>query len=214
VVKRLVAPGVLVQPGMAILKIARIDRVRLQANVGERDLAGIRVGAPVVVRSLASDQAALRARVTSVFPFVDQGPRTAVVEALVENPTRRLLPGQYVAMTIVTGERPAALTVPRAAVARLGRASTVWVARDGLAERREVVTGLENADRVEIRSGLAEGERVVVRGREGLYVGARVVEARRATPPGQSGARDGLPGTAPPAPAERAPAKETTHGGH
>ncbi len=213
VVKRLVAPGVLVQPGMAILKIARIDRVRLQANVGERDLAGIRVGAPVVVRSLA-DQAALRARVTSVFPFVDQGPRTAVVEALVENPTRRLLPGQYVAMTIVIGERPGALTVPRAAVARLGGASTVWVARDGLAERREVVTGLENADRVEIRSGLAEGERVVVRGREGLYVGARVVEARRATPPGQSGARDGLPGTAPPAPAERAPAKETTHGGH
>jgi len=214
VVKRLVAPGVLVQPGMAILKIARIDRVRLQANVGERDLAGIRVGAPVVVRSLAADQAALPARVTSVFPFVDQGSRTAVVEALVENPTRRLLPGQYVAMTIVIGERPGALTVPRAAVGRLGRASIVWVARDGLAERREVVTGLENADRLEIKSGLAEGERVVVRGREGLYVGARVVEARRATPPGQSGARDGLPGTAPPAPAERAPAKETTHGGH
>lgn len=215
VVKRLVAPGVLVQPGMAILKIARIDRVRLQANVGERDLAWIRVGAPVDVRSLASDQAALPARITSVFPFVDQGPRTAVVEALVENPARRLLPGQYVAMTIVIGERPGALTVPRAAVARLGRASTVWIARDGLAERREVVTGLENADRVEIRSGLAEGERVVARGREALYAGARVVEAGRATPPGGlSGARDGRPDTAPPAPAERAPTKETTHGGH
>jgi multidrug efflux pump subunit AcrA (membrane-fusion protein) len=214
VVKRLVAPGVLVQPGMAILKIARIDRVRLQANVGERDLAEIRVGAPVVVRSLSSGQAALRARVTSVFPFVDQGPRTAVVEALVENPARRLLPGQYVAMTIVTGERPGVLTVPRAAVARLGRAPTVWVARDGVAQRREVVTGLENADRVEIRSGLTEGERVVARGREGLYAGARVAEAEQATPPGQRGARDGRPGTAPPAPAERAPGKETTHGGH
>ena len=199
VVKRLVAPGVLVQPGMAIFKIARIDRVRLQANVGERDLAEVRIGAPVVVRSLAADQAALRARVTSVFPFVDQGPRTAVVEALVDNPTRRLLPGQYVAMTIVIGERPGGLTVPRAAVARLGRASTVWVARDGLAERREVITGLENADRVEIRSGLAEGERVVARGRDALYAGARVVEAR---------------GVAPQVPAERVPAKERTHGGH
>ena len=199
VVKRLVAPGVLVQPGMAIFKIARIDRVRLQANVGERDLAEIRIGAPVVVRSLASDQAALRARVTSVFPFVDQGPRTAVVEALVDNPTRRLLPGQYGAMTIVIGERPGALTVPRAAVARLGRASTVWVARDGLAVRRDVITGLENGDRVEIRSGLAEGERVVARGREALYAGARVVEAR---------------GAAPQVPAEGVPAKERTHGGH
>jgi multidrug efflux pump subunit AcrA (membrane-fusion protein) len=214
VVKRLVAPGVLVQPGMAIFKIARIDRVRLQANVGERDLAGIRVGTPVDVRSLASDQVALRTRVTSVFPFVDQGPRTAVVEALVDNPTRHLLPGQYVAMTIVIGERPGALTVPRGAVARLGRASTVWVARDGLAERREVVTGLENAGRVEIKSGLAEGERVVARGREALYAGARVVEAPRATQPSRSGAREGPPDVAPPAPAERMPGKEKTHGGH
>jgi parvulin-like peptidyl-prolyl isomerase len=38
VVKRLVAPGVLVQPGMAILKIAQVERVRLQANVGEKDI--------------------------------------------------------------------------------------------------------------------------------------------------------------------------------
>jgi len=46
VVKRHVAPGVLVQPGMAILKLAQIDRVRLQANVGEKDVGSIRVGSP------------------------------------------------------------------------------------------------------------------------------------------------------------------------
>ena len=49
VVKRLVAPGVLVQPGMAILKITQIDRVRLQANVGEKDVTSIRLGSPVKV---------------------------------------------------------------------------------------------------------------------------------------------------------------------
>jgi HlyD family secretion protein len=210
VVKRLVAPGVLVQPGMAILKTAQIDRVRLQANVGERDLAGIRVGGPVVVRSLASDEAPLRARVTAVFPFVDQGGRTAVVEAIVDNAARRFLPGQYVAMTFVTGERTDALTVPQASVARLGGGATVWVIRDGRAERREVVTGLENADRVEIRSGLTESERVVAQGREGLYAGARVVEAGSAAPPARGGAGDGMPGMAP---IERAPGKEKAHGG-
>ncbi len=75
------APGVLVQPGMAILKVAQIDRVRLQANVGEKDLASIRVGSPVQVTMSATGQAPLTVTVTSVFPFVDQGPRTAVVEA-------------------------------------------------------------------------------------------------------------------------------------
>jgi hypothetical protein len=107
VVKRLVAPGVLVQPGMAILKIAQIDRVRLQANVGEKDVASIRVGSPVTVTRVGANQRPLTVTVTSVFPFVDQGPRTAVVEATVDNSARRFLPGQYVLMQFSTGDRGA-----------------------------------------------------------------------------------------------------------
>ena len=178
VVKRLVAPGVLVQPGMVILKIAQIDRVRLQANVGERDVASIRVGSPVTVMTTAASQPSITARVTAVFPFVDQGPRTAVVEAVVENPGRRFLPGQYVTMQFVTGERRGALTVPVPAVTRIGGTATVWVVKDGRAEPQTVVTGLEGPERVEITQGLTGGdERVVVRGHEGLYAGARVSDA-------------------------------------
>lgn len=194
VVKRLVAPGVLVQPGMPILKIAQIDRVRLQANVGERDLPSIRVGTPVAVTFAGTGQPSLTARVTSVFPFVDQGPRTAVVEALVENPGRRFLPGQYVQMEFVTGERADTLTVPRGAVARLGGKATVWVVQGGRAEPRDVATGVESADRVEITRGLTGDERVIARGHEGLYAGARVTD---------------VSGTAPPPPATKKPDKET-----
>ncbi|MBI2492236.1 MAG: efflux RND transporter periplasmic adaptor subunit [Candidatus Rokubacteria bacterium] len=180
VVKRLVAPGVLVQPGTAILKIAQIDRVRLQANVGERDLASIRTGSPVTVTTTAGLVTA--ARVTSVFPFVEQGGRTAVVEAVVDNAGRRLLPGQYVTMQFVTGERADALSVPRGAVARLGGTATVWVVKDGRAEPREVTAGLESPERVEIVRGLAGDERVIARGHEGLYAGARVADVGGAKP--------------------------------
>ncbi len=174
VVKRLVAPGVLVQPGMAILKTAQIDRVRLQANVGEKDLASIKVRSPVTVTTAGTGQPPITARVTSAFPFVDAGARTAVVEALVENTGRRFLPGQYVMLEFVTGERADALSVPRGAVARLGGKATVWVVKDGRAEPREVTTGLENPERVGITRGLNEGEQVIARGHEGLYAGARV----------------------------------------
>lgn len=177
VVKRLVAPGVLVQPGTAILKLTQIDRVRLQGNVGEKDIASIRVGSPVAVTLAGIGQAPVAARVTSVFPFVDQGPRTAVVEAVVDNPGRRFLPGQYVQMEFVTGERAEALTVPRGAVARMGGKATVWVVKDGRAEPREVTTGLESPQRIEIARGLTGDERVIARGHEGLYAGARVAEA-------------------------------------
>ena len=182
VVKRLVAPGVLVQPGMAILKIAQIDRVRLQANVGEKDVGSIRTGSPVAVTTTVRGQPAITARVTSVFPFVDQGARTAVVEAMIENPGRRLLPGQYVTMQFVTGERRDALTVPVGAVTRMGRQATVWVVKDGRAEPRSVTTGLEGPERVEIAQGLTGDERVLVRGHEGLYAGARVSDTAAQTP--------------------------------
>jgi RND family efflux transporter MFP subunit len=182
VVKRLVAPGVLVQPGVAILKVAQIDKVRLQANVGEKDLASIRVGAPVQVTTVAGSQAPTVAKVTSVFPFVDQGPRTAVVEALVDNAGRRFLPGQYVTMQFVIGDRPEALSVPVSAVIRMGGTATVWVAQDGRGEPRTVVTGLQNGQRVEVIEGLAADERVIARGHEGLYAGARITDTSSSGP--------------------------------
>ena len=183
VVKRLVAPGVLVQPGTVILKVAQIDKVRLQANVGEKDLGSIRIGSPVQVTTAAGDQPPLVATVTAMFPFVEQGPRTAVIEALVDNAGRRLLPGQYVTMQFATGRRDQALIVPASAVVRMGGKATLWVVKDGRAEPREVVSGLRNAERVEITEGLTGGERLVARGQDGLYAGARVSEVPASLPP-------------------------------
>jgi len=210
VVKRLVAPGVLVQPGMAILKITQIDRVRLQANVGEKDLASIKVGSPVKVATTTAGGLPIAARVTAVFPFVDQGGRTAVVEAVVGNAGRRLLPGQFVSMEFTTGERGSALHVPRGAVSRLGGKATVWVIKDGRAEPLPVTTGLDGPERVEITEGLGGGERVVARGHEGLYAGARVSEVGEGGAPRRevTEPKKGMEGL------EQAPPKPKEGGGH
>lgn len=228
VVKRLVAPGVLVQPGMAILKIAQLDRVRLQANVGEKDLPSIRVGSPVTVTLAGAGGAPISARVSSVSPFVDPGARTAVVEAIIDNRDRKLLAGQYVMMQFTTGERANAVNVPRGAVARLGPTSTVWVISGEQVEPRKVTTGLEGADRVEIVTGLQAGERIVVRGHEPLYAGARVADANvAAQPSGHAGhgATPAVPSTpaqpssraehgTPSPPAPTPPAPSGTHADH
>jgi multidrug efflux pump subunit AcrA (membrane-fusion protein) len=216
VVKRLVAPGVLVQPGVPVLKIVQVDKVRLQANVGERDLAGIRVGSPVIVTLAGNAGEPFTAKVTSVSPFVDPGARTAVVEAVVPNAERRLLPGQYVQMEFVTGEQPKALFVPREAVARSGDSASVWVVADDRVERRQVSTGLESQDRVEIVAGLDAGERVVRRGKESLYAGALVADASGAATPvaGRAGQSPGGSPGVPSAAGQPAPASPSSHAGH
>src|SRR5262249_593526 len=145
------------------------------------------VGSPVTVTTTGGEP--FTARVTSVFPFVDQGPRTAIVEALRDNSGRRLLPGQYVTMRFVTGERPEALTAPRSPVVAFGREAAGWVGGGGGGVVGEGgggggggVRGGEGADRVEIVSGLQATDRVIARGQEGLYAGARVSDTSGATP--------------------------------
>ena len=212
VAKRLIAPGTLVQPGMAILKIAQIDRVRFQANVAERDVGRLRVGAPVRVRVAGPEGPPLDLKVTSIFPFAEGASRTAVVEALAGNPGRRFLPGQYVAMEFELGDRVNAVTVPRGAVQRLGEETYVWTVAAGAAARRPVKTGPSDADRVAIVNGLQAGEPVIVAGHENLYQGAKVAAAGpRSAAAGGMSEMQGMPemkgGAAAPTPAAPGDAK-------
>jgi multidrug efflux pump subunit AcrA (membrane-fusion protein) len=153
VIQRPVSPGVLAAPGMMLLRIAQVNRVRLQAYVTEQDLQWLRVGDPVEARHPPLPGGLLRARVTSIFPAADPATRTAIVEALVDNPGETLAPGDALSLTITTPPRPGVLTVPNSALVYLpvpgaaagalqqaavwvagstGRTKTVWVCPMGL----------------------------------------------------------------------------------
>jgi multidrug efflux pump subunit AcrA (membrane-fusion protein) len=144
VVQRLVSPGVLVAPGTRLMRVAETRQVRLQAYVTARDLPGIAVGSRVEVGSPRLP-GVLSARVTAIFPAADPTARTSVVEALVDNRDGRLVPGDAVSLKLLGRYRPAALTVPTAAivfrtVAGAGPSSrqeaTIWLAvADGAAEK-------------------------------------------------------------------------------
>jgi RND family efflux transporter MFP subunit len=204
VTQRVISPGVLVNPGQLILKIAQIQPIRLQANVAEADLPRVRVGARVTVRR-QGETGGVAARVTSVAPAVDPVARTGLVEAVVPNRDLRFLPGQYATMEIATGERRDALRVPARAIRWRTPPSgdiistestpTVFVAepatgREGEYTVREapVRVGLRGGDTFEIVSGLKEGEQIVVAGHEYLRNGdaVRAVEAMTAESPGAS----------------------------
>ena len=72
VTERLISPGVLVSPGQAILRIAQIEPIRVQANVPESDLGDVKVGSPVRIIPRGGGEP-VSARVSSVAPAVDPG---------------------------------------------------------------------------------------------------------------------------------------------
>lgn len=199
VTQRLISPGVLVSPGQAILRIARIDPIRLQANLAESDLPRVRPGAPVRITDRdAGARKPVTARITSVTPAVDPASRMGVVEAVVSNPNGRFLPGAYVVMEIGVGRSTrGSVSVPTRAVqyrtmpaAAAGNSAArrpqpyVWVAqpapgREGrfTVRRAEVEVGVRGKDRTEVVSGLEEGDRVVVSGAAYLRDGDAVADA-------------------------------------
>jgi multidrug efflux pump subunit AcrA (membrane-fusion protein) len=68
-------------------------------------------------------------------------------------------------------ESPDAVAVPASAIVSSGRESVVWVVRNGKAERRVVKLGAQGDAEVEIVSGLAVGDRVVVKGADTVRPG-------------------------------------------
>lgn len=150
VTQRLVSPGVLVSPGTPILKIAQIDKVRLQANVAESDVAGIRVGSAVNVRTMKDPNHVVTTQVTSIFPASDPTARTVTVEAITPNspfapPSQggdgrgAFVPGEYIVMEISTQRRENVITVPNSAIVEVtpenanifftAKEHAVWVVR-------------------------------------------------------------------------------------
>ncbi len=171
---RMVDPGVVVQPGMGVLKIGDYSRVRLQANVAQEDAGYIRVGTPIQAQVPGVTDQPLTGKITSIFPQTNNDTRTVTVEAVVDNPQERLLSGQFLDMTILTNRKANTISVPRKAVGEFNGAESVWVMEDNQAQRRQVETGIMSGDRIEITKGLKVGDRVITSGDSRLVPNAQV----------------------------------------
>ncbi|QLE46282.1 efflux RND transporter periplasmic adaptor subunit (plasmid) [Nostoc sp. C052] len=172
--ERMADPGVVVQPGIGILKIGEYSKVRLQANVAQQNLTGVEIGSPIVARIIGNATKTIKGRVTSIFPKAGEDTRTVTVEAVVDNLGGQILAGQAVEMQIITAHKPNALSVDQAALTESEGKQAVWVLADKSAKRKFVTTGLTNGDRVEVTSGLQPGDLVITSGQERLIENASV----------------------------------------
>jgi len=141
--------------------------------------------------------------VSRVLPQFDPATRTLKVRLEADNPGFVLRPDMFVDVEMPV-ERGPALTVPKEAVLDSGTRRVVYVAKgDGVFEPRKVETGFREGDRVEIVSGLTEGERVVTSGNFLLDSESRMRTAgAEETPEGEAHAHGEV------APAAMAPAPD------
>jgi RND family efflux transporter MFP subunit len=175
VAKRWHNPGDLVEPGPSdpILRIIDPSHLEVVAAVPVGELPRIAAGAPATIVNPAGGDP-LDATVIVRPAAVEPGSITAPVR-LRPSAAKDLTAGMAVQVEILGPEHPAVVLVPPSAVLRDGDTTVVMtVGSDSKAHRHEVELGIVTATAVEIRKGLTAGEKVIVRGHNGLPDGAAV----------------------------------------
>jgi len=163
VVNRGVTVGSSVDPSTTLLTIADLSRVWILAEVPEASIPAIRVGMTALLDFPASGRPSFVARVDFVYPTLTERTRSLRVRLSAPNPGGGLRPGLYGTVAFKSAGQDV-ITVPRDALVDTGLQQHVFVATGDRFEPRAVTLGVQLADRVEVRSGLKEGETIVAAG--------------------------------------------------
>ena len=157
-------PGTMISASTSVAEIADVRTMKGVAQLSEMQASRVSAGMKVVLAGDGFPGVEVEGSVSRISPYVDTSTRTLQVEVLADNAAAggALKPGMFVSVLFVEKEARDALTIPPHALRENGK---VFVEKDGTAEERTVETGLTLLDAVQILSGLEEGERVVVGGK-------------------------------------------------
>ena len=162
-----------------IATIVDMQSIEIEVDVNESYIARVEPGQRVEAVLDAYPDWRIPAKVRTVIPTADRQKATVKVRISFDSLDPRILPDMGVKVSFLAGEqaagRPAAKAViPREAARTLEDRSVVFLFRDGAVERRAVSLGNEIGGDVEVTSGLAPGDKVVVGGPANLRDGQRV----------------------------------------
>ncbi len=168
--------------GGAIATIADLNELEVETEVSETNVGKLLAEMPAEVRLQAYPEV-FRGRLRQIFPAADRAKAIVEVRVSILDPDERVRPEMSATVTFLEAERPsgqkrppappATLMSKRAVVQRNG-GTYAWVVADGKASRRALVLGPERIDLVEVQSGVAPGEAVIVSPPETVVEGGPV----------------------------------------
>lgn len=174
---RNISIGARLQPGDMITTLDDDRVMKLDFSIPSTFIEAVRPGVPIKAQARGFGKEPFSGEITSVSSRVDPVTRSIVVRAEIPNPERKLLPGLLMTVEILTNQRKS-VTIPEEALMPLGSGNSVFVIDESqspaVVANRVVEIGTRRAGEVEIFSGLAVGEKVVVRGDMTLTDGAAV----------------------------------------
>ena len=168
---RKIYPGMMAFAGQPLIYLPDMSTMVVDAEVNEFDVGKVQSGAPVEVRLEADPASVFHGRVLQVATLsrLKPGPagtdskiKVFDVTVKIEEKDPRLKPGLSATLDIIVEHQRDVISVPLSAVVSRGDEPFVLVANAGRVEKRKVILGASNDERVVVREGLRPGEQVVL----------------------------------------------------
>ena len=168
-----VEEGTLVNPGQALFNVVNIDNLKLKITVDEQQVSKLKVGDKVKIKPSALTEY-IEGKISFIAPK-SNGALKFPVEILVANPDKKLKAGMYATAEFTSStDNNTALVVPHKAFVGSVSQNKIFKIVDGKAQMVTVKSGRNFGDKVEIISGLAAGDEVVISGQINIDNGTPV----------------------------------------
>ncbi len=168
-----VTQGTMVGPTAPVALFVSKD-VEVLVNVEESRIGQMSLNQNAALRVTAYPGQDFPAVVTSIAPVASKDTHTFPIKITPADEKGLLRSGMYADVSVLAQEKKGAVLVPRAAVTVVGGKETIYVLKGDVVEQRAVTTGLSDGDHVEILSGVAQGDQIVIAGQGNLTDGAKV----------------------------------------
>lgn len=160
---------------MPLLTVMQINPVKLKINISESFYSKIKVGMQVDVKVDVFENETFPAKVSLIYPVIDERTRTFTVELKLSNPGSKVRPGMFARVTINFGTEKHVVVPDRSVVKQSGSGSRfVFVYNDGKVKYTEVKLGRRIDNEYELFSGVSNGQQIVVSGLNKLQDGMEV----------------------------------------
>lgn len=160
--------GIKIDQGQSLFKVMEYDKLLMDVKLPEKHLPELTVDQLVQITNYNIARDTINGRISQISPVIDADTRTFKSVLEINNEKRLLRPGMFIKAAILSEKRDSTIVIPKQTIISRQDGKVVFIVENGIATQKNITTGLENMDVIEVLSGLKINDRLVVSGFETL----------------------------------------------
>lgn len=167
--------GTRVTANQQMVNLMSYEKIYMEINLPEKNISEVKLGQEVVITNYTIVDDTLKGIVSELSPVISTETRTFKGKLQIDNPELKLRPGMFVKADIITSQKDSTIVIPKDIILSGNRGKYVFVVgRNSSADDRQITTGIQNQEYVEVLTGLNSNDRLIIKGFETLRDNSKV----------------------------------------